>query len=172
VRKACRKPCRECPFRKTALKGWLGSYDGPEDFINVHYRQDVPNPCHMTVDYDDPDWKEGLEDATGCAGQQIMYLNGFKSPRVWKLDPTLKPDTDAVFKFPAEFVEHHSLAPGESKQPRPAFACHHCGIEVDHEDTFCHGCEVHICEECENNHTLMGRHDPDDHLFEPDEDEW
>jgi hypothetical protein len=169
VKRACKKPCKGCPFKKTALKGWLGAYDGPEEFIGTHYRQDQPNPCHMTVDYERKDWEDQLPDAVGCAGQQIMYLNGFKSPRFWKLDPDLKPDTDLVFQYPTEFIEHHTLKPGESRQVRPENSCYHCGIEVDHEEAMCHGCGEHVCEECEQNHTLMGPHNVMEHLDEPED---
>ena len=108
VKKACAKPCKDCPFRKDSMRGWLGAYDSAERFITVHYRQDTPNACHMLVDYNEDDWKDQLPTATSCAGQQVMYLNGFKQPRDWRLDPEMEEDREGVFTTPAEFVEYHS----------------------------------------------------------------
>lgn len=187
VKRACKRPCKECPFRRDAAKGWLGAYDGAQDFLDTHYRYDVPNPCHTTVDYNDPEWKSKLGDAIGCAGQQIFYENSLKKPRMWSLDPDIEADTHNVFQWPQEFLDHHNV-PWNRKAPEKPEAtdadadvlvttadaaveilCFHCAEEVDDEDTFCHGCGVNICDDCERNHTLMGPHDPIDHLYESDD---
>lgn len=31
--KACAKPCRECPFRKESLNGWLGGFTIQEKLL-------------------------------------------------------------------------------------------------------------------------------------------
>jgi hypothetical protein len=169
-----KKPCKNCPFSKGSMKGYLGAYKDPKEFLDVHYRTDQQNPCHMTVDYERDDWQDQLPDATACVGQQIMYRNSYKEPRVWSIPADIG-ESDDVFKYPNDFMEHHTVT-----RPDPGFAfggggtqseCFHCTEDVD-DDTFCHGCGVHICEDCENNHTLMGQHDPMDHLDEPEEDEW
>jgi hypothetical protein len=48
--------------------------------------------------------------------------------------------------------------------------CFNCGKDVE-EESFCHGCEHYVCDECDQNHGLLGAHDEEDHLNDPDEEE-
>lgn len=48
--------------------------------------------------------------------------------------------------------------------------CHFCPTMVDKEDAYCHGCNIHICEECDIGESY-GKHKPEDHLVENDDDE-
>lgn len=64
-------------------------------------------PCHMTVDYDQPDWQETMQE-TGqqCAGAAIFFRNIAKRSR----DPEraiLPADRETVFASQAEFLKHH-----------------------------------------------------------------
>jgi hypothetical protein len=104
--KPCPKPCKACPFRRDSAKGWLGAYDGPEHFIDAHYRAEVVNPCHMTVDYDNDDWEDRAAEAPQCVGQMVMFRNSLKLPRRWKLPDDVKHDPN-VFSWPDEFIRHH-----------------------------------------------------------------
>lgn len=109
VKKPLKKPCSDCPFRRIALPGWLGE-DTPESFIATTMR-DEPMPCHQSVDYERPDWKEDLnenpESGRYCAGALIFFANLCKlsrDPRRPKLDP----DHETVFATPQEFVDYHT----------------------------------------------------------------
>lgn len=100
------KPCDKCPMRRKSMPGYLGA-STPADFIaSVH--NDAQMPCHLTVDYEDPDWREQLMNgqARACAGIAIYFANICKVSR----DPErrrLKPDHKAVFSSPREFLAHH-----------------------------------------------------------------
>jgi len=157
----------------------------PGEFIDTHLTLDQRNPCHLTVDYDDPTWKDKLADAPSCTGQAQMYANQCKVPRTWKLPEGTTPNPD-VFTSRQEFIAHHSGQTVEQVQPFAAdlgvlddvleevtSPCYFCKTEVDHDDHLCHGCEEVICGECDLNHTLMGRHQAEQHLDDPlvDEDE-
>lgn len=103
-----KKPCKQCPFRRAAVPGYLGSYSGPEEFLRLHYQCEMPNPCHMTVDYEDPDWKSQADQAPRCTGQAILFVNTAKMPRMWGIPEGTKRDTEEVFEWPAEFIAHHN----------------------------------------------------------------
>lgn len=113
-REPTKVPCNDCPFRRKAMPGWLGS-GSPESFIDCINRDDIL-PCHQTIDYGDPLWKEKwITQATGnaCAGALIMTANMCKRPRDPAF-PTMEPDEEAVFATPMEFVRYHRDAPVHS----------------------------------------------------------
>ena len=103
-------PCKECPFRRASAPGWLGA-STPEGFLSSTLAE-FHMPCHMAIDYEDPDWEEEqLPDAPLCAGSLIFLKNTCKVPR----DPLLvaargQVDADRVnvFGFGPEFLEHHN----------------------------------------------------------------
>lgn len=106
-RPAVRQPCSDCPFRRLALPGWLGR-GSPESFLHCIHTDD-PLPCHQTIDYDDPRWKEQwVSQSTGsmCAGALILSANMYKLPRDPNF-PRMAPDEGAVFATALEFVRHH-----------------------------------------------------------------
>jgi hypothetical protein len=110
-RKPCgTKPCDQCPFRRDAAAGWLGEAT-PESFI-VEISMEHPLPCHPTIDYSDPKWKEKWEAGeTGriCAGSLIMSANMCKIPRD-RAFPKLPSDLKAVFGNHKEFLDYHNNA--------------------------------------------------------------
>jgi hypothetical protein len=110
-RKPCdNKPCKQCPFRRTAPAGWLGE-GTPESFI-VAISMEQPLPCHPSIDYSDPEWLEkwkAQEIGTICAGSLIMSANMCKSPRDKKF-PRLPRDKETVFGTHLEFLAHHNDA--------------------------------------------------------------
>lgn len=58
----CKKICKECPFRKDSVKGYL-DYHQPDDVLNDMNR-DIPFSCHLQRK-DDPDQNlEELENGT------------------------------------------------------------------------------------------------------------
>ena len=111
--KVCHKPCKQCPFRRESIPGYLGGYSGPEHFLNVHYHQEAPNPCHMTVDYEGDGWEDRADRAPRCAGQAVMFANAAKLPRAWGIPEGTERDTKEVFEWPHEFLEHHNTPLGE-----------------------------------------------------------
>lgn len=105
-------PCTECPFLKTAARGYLGE-DQPAHFAAVAAIGEEPLPCHCTVDYSDDAWKEKLDDARQCAGHAIFLSNSAKSPR--NEDVKTLPKSDDVFRNGIEFVMYHaSVGRGEA----------------------------------------------------------
>lgn len=109
--KKLEKPCRECPFRKGARPGWLGEASWqPEEFLTPHWRGEQHLPCHMAVNWEDPDAQAAAQQAPRCEGWLSSMRISCKQPR----DPDL---AKAVAEAPAdrsqimdmrEFVEHHS----------------------------------------------------------------
>lgn len=86
-----KKPCRDCPFRKDTLKGWLG-----EERATVILAADS-FVCHKKTDMQ-------------CAGH--MLINGEDNAFVRiaaKLDITLDlTGGDQVFESKAECIAHHA----------------------------------------------------------------
>lgn len=111
------KPCGACPFRKKSAPGWLGD-STPEDFIATTL-DDSLMPCHKTVDYDDPEWRDKMIEMDSkvqhCAGARIFYKNQCKMTRnVLQLylekHGAVKPVEKSadVFLNRAEFLAHHT----------------------------------------------------------------
>lgn len=93
-----RKPCGDCPFRRKAVAGWLGSMTAEEWLRAVHGEALID--CHTVVGSPQPQ----------CAGSAIYRANVGKLPR----DPRivrLRPDAKTVFATPKEFSEHHKSSP-------------------------------------------------------------
>lgn len=44
--KVCAKVCKECPFRKDSLRGWLGHHSIDEILDSIQW--EIPFSCHMT----------------------------------------------------------------------------------------------------------------------------
>jgi hypothetical protein len=116
----CKKPCRACPYRKESAPGWLGS-SSPEYFMRTTFGEEgfmtgpeSPMPCHLTIDYEDPDWRKRWEEgwATGegtgslCAGAAVMFANRVKMPKFIRL-PVREADHENVFSSTSEFIAHH-----------------------------------------------------------------
>jgi hypothetical protein len=96
------KPCNDCPWRRVAMRGWLGPHSAAEWLRIAHGEQ--PIACHQTIRRED--WEaEGLRQ---CAGAAIFRKNVAKLPR-WDQDAArqFKPDTETVFASDAEFEEYH-----------------------------------------------------------------
>jgi len=100
------KPCNECPFRRDSLPGYLGNYSSPEEFI-AETMSDTEQPCHMSVDYEDPDWVSSLGDkANHCYGSLVFFRNICKMSRDPDR-PRAEANHDEVFSSPSEFTSHH-----------------------------------------------------------------
>jgi hypothetical protein len=167
-------PCKECPFRRKAMPGWLGAAS-PESFV-ASVQSDAPLPCHLSIDYRKPDWKEKwLTRKVGklCAGAAIFTRNIGKRPLPSSLLPIVKPNTELVFASPSEFLAHHNNAPvrswelsGVKEGPQPK-CCHFCERpfkKSEADEHFCYGCKTFICESCDTNDDFpCGPHAPEEH---------
>lgn len=103
------EPCKQCPFRKKSLPGYLGPWNADELIASIGYQ---PFPCHCTIKADSPTYDvPGLQ---SCAGAAI-YLNN-------KLQLARDPDTmkhqdllrgisaelkATVFSSQKEFMDYH-----------------------------------------------------------------
>jgi len=107
---ALSKPCKECPCRKTAAKGWLGDADiatGVERY-EQYFLTDTPVACHMNPE-------------RFCRGVLHIYNNMLKlsrNPTVRAAQIEIKGEVGAgyCFKSTKEFLEYHSHK-GEFKKP-------------------------------------------------------
>jgi len=115
-RTATKEPCKQCPFRRKSMAGWLGDSD-PEQFIETTMG-DYPMPCHQTLDYNDPQWKEKWEAGEAgklCAGALSFFANIGKVSRE-RGRPRREEDPE-VFETPQEFCDHHNSAKIKSWDP-------------------------------------------------------
>ncbi len=87
-----KKPCHDCPWRRTAMPGWLGG-DTPAAWVAEAHSDNVIE-CHTRL---------GVQ----CAGAAIYRANVCKTSRdtsVLRL-----PSAHAVvFSSPTEFMLHHA----------------------------------------------------------------
>jgi len=98
---------------RTSARGYLGAAT-PAEFIDaigghgILSRADAM-PCHMTVDYDDPNWRENLTvgNARQCAGQATYLANTCKRPKGDETAEVGKADHGIVFSHRMQFMEHH-----------------------------------------------------------------
>lgn len=98
---AVASPCNDCPWRRQAVRGWLGPLTA-EEWIEL-VGSDSPIACHQTI-VQDGDW----EGASQCAGAASFRANICKLPR----DPQVAhgPRRDDVFATRTEFLEHHDIS--------------------------------------------------------------
>ncbi len=87
-----RKPCADCPFARTALPGWLGSYS-LDQWVKMVHGEEYIN-CHCTTNQQ-------------CAGAAIFRANIIKMVR-WAGCLQLPKDKVLVFANTQEFTDHHS----------------------------------------------------------------
>lgn len=85
-----KKPCRDCPFRKDTLKGWLGEKRMTEilaaDSFVCHKKTDMQCAGHMLIN--------------GEANAFVLLANRLRIP----LDLT---GGEQVFESQADCIEHH-----------------------------------------------------------------
>lgn len=86
-----KSPCSDCPFARTALPGWLGSFTA-EQWIEI-VRDDGKVECHTKI-------------GPQCAGSAIFRTHICKSPRDRSI-LTLPKNITKVFASVGEFLNHH-----------------------------------------------------------------
>ena len=113
--KHCAKQCKECPFSKNSMQGWLSDYTG-QDIINF-MNAEASFPCHMQMtdgSLDIEQTKEAIEkgEMKLCRGYVECVIKSAKSPykneqlvEAIKLvkEEGLSENTMDIF----EFLEHH-----------------------------------------------------------------
>lgn len=98
----CEKPCKECPFKKSSIPGYLGPLSHrPEEYLQM--MEQVMVVCHLVTKPQQP-----------CIGALSHCANSMKIPRgardggrYSKLIDKAKKNKD-VFQWPHEFIKHHS----------------------------------------------------------------
>ncbi len=109
---ACKKPCKECPFRKESAPGYLGevSYNPQAFLMQMEFQ---PIPCHLQVDWSDEEDVEMAADiayTNPCIGSLQFLRNSCKLP--WdktyaEMQKAVNPNPN-VFQWKHEFIQHHS----------------------------------------------------------------
>lgn len=106
---ACTKPCKQCPFRKDSLAGWLADYT-PQDLHNI-VMNELEFPCHMTHETDISFEEAASNKYPLCAGALGYMRKNAKKPRkpelaelVSRIDKEILDDILSV----SEFFDHHT----------------------------------------------------------------
>jgi hypothetical protein len=86
-----KKPCSDCPWRRDATAGWLGTLSADEWIQAAHGEAKID--CHVNLP-----WQ--------CVGATTYRANVCKSPRDRTILAAL-PDRVACFASRDEFVAHH-----------------------------------------------------------------
>lgn len=97
------RPCGGCPWRRDAVRGFLGPMTAEEWAALVH--SDEAIACHETIE-ESGNWE--TPKIRQCAGAGIHRTNVFKSPRDREVWTSEEPDHETVFARSAEFVAHHT----------------------------------------------------------------
>jgi len=101
-----KKVCRECPYRKDSLNGYLGEASfKPEEFL-MQLELDTLHPCHLSVDWD---VNESLDNKPICRGAIHFMNNSFKlskNPKIVQLQKEIG-KSDEIFLHKGEFIQHH-----------------------------------------------------------------
>lgn len=66
------RPCQECPFTGR-MPGWIGAHKDAAEFVEMA-RNDSIMPCHMSIDYERPGWRNRVDKAESCVGQ-LAFMN-------------------------------------------------------------------------------------------------
>lgn len=109
-----RPPCRECPFRRKALKGWLGPDSPREVWAKVHSDSPAGYPCHMDVakasdeDLTDPD---SVEQCVGALVHAKKTCKQYSDKWRQAASDALAAIVPAKGILGIEFMEHHGWKP-------------------------------------------------------------
>lgn len=144
-----KSPCHDCPWRRNAIPGWLGSMT-VEQWITAAHGESMID-CHTTDKQ--------------CAGAAIFRANickSTRSPAIIKLPP----DRATVFSWDNEFAAHHGdakiaadrvLKPKPQNKPRQnkpeqskegCMRCEDCGGEYTIGAPHFMFCPARTCDKC------------------------
>lgn len=120
-----KQPCKDCPFRRDSMPGWLGARRAREIADSVYEENGMGGgnvfPCHKTVDYSGEDEERHggpLQPSNAyCAGalavvEKEVDERGLPLPvqmaeRLGMYDASTMKIDDSTFDSFDEFVEHH-----------------------------------------------------------------
>lgn len=91
-----RTPCKECPWRRVSLRGWLGPHDAKQWVLIAHGEAVID--CHLLHQ----------NKTHQCAGAAIYRANVLKECRSAR-PLSLPQDKATVFSDPGQFLAHHTL---------------------------------------------------------------
>lgn len=101
---ACPKPCAECPWRQQAAAGYLGPHTA-QQWLTVAQSEE-PVACHKTLN--SRGWKaKGVRQCRGVAAFRLNICKRLRRPDDATHDPVSAEFREAVFKTPADFLNHH-----------------------------------------------------------------
>lgn len=112
MKTACTVQCPQCPFRKTALNGWLGSYTPSTVFESIWKGQ--PFFCHTKVNYASDKWAErAAKGGKLCLGG-LVFAGKMGAPDSEVTDSEVlaarranRDRKDVECMGPVEFAKHH-----------------------------------------------------------------
>lgn len=112
-----RKMCKECPFKRDSIPGYLGAASGdPKAFLDPHWNGVTRLPCHMKVNWEKENSQELAKKAPLCQGFLTMCKNSAKMPlniEAANEVSVTERNVDDVFNWLPEFMDHHKLSPTE-----------------------------------------------------------
>ena len=85
------KACAECPWRRKAAPGWLGSEMTPEQWVKTAHSDSIVD-CHLRKDHQ-------------CVG--IAHYRRNVCKMAYPPNLVVDKDKSTFFAAPAEFVSHH-----------------------------------------------------------------
>lgn len=104
---ALTKPCSECPFRKSAPKGWLGEPKATH-IATTTLDKNGTFPCHKTVNYKARTEKQMTANSQICAGSILLHEKEGRPNFVYRfLDAKLTGANDIV-NSRKDFITLHS----------------------------------------------------------------
>lgn len=109
-----KKPCKDCPFMAWTKPGALGG-SPPETFIGQAFGPFLL-PCHKHCNFDDPNWKQKVNETPQCAGaamfREAMGISDRLPEQIHRLEPE-----GPLLANPLEFYVHHKqITPHEAMQ--------------------------------------------------------
>lgn len=113
--------CDECPFRKKALRGWLGPHS-IEDIEKVVHSEE-PFICHKSIaemihegiPEGDPQLEVQGQHCVGMLRYRTAVCKLSRDPEVYQVQQELKTVLDQSLIAPFKFREHHEKLPFEEK---------------------------------------------------------
>src|SRR5690606_18087592 len=102
-----KKPCKQCPYLKNSIKGYLGESSGkPQEFLQ-QLESPTVHPCHMTVDWEEDDYSK----STTCVGALQFMNNSCKKSKYPNVidEQNEVGKNDEVLSFNHNFINHHTF---------------------------------------------------------------
>jgi hypothetical protein len=109
--------CKQCPFRKNSLPGWLGNYDVGSIFRAIW--KGFPFFCHSAINYKSKTWEtKAMKDGKLCVGG-LLFAHKILAPERECQHDEIRRARLAVVHYQdkiecmdaKEFGEHHQQGP-------------------------------------------------------------